>query len=222
MIVKFLGTSSGEAIPRTGCDCAQCASIDKKDKRRRATILINKKILIDAGPDITKELRKDQIEALDTVIITHDHRDHSGGLNDILKINKKIRVIRPKAGQHFKLDKIDYYAFKVKHSQVLETVGLEIGPLIYIPDFAEIDWALKYLKESKVAVLDGSVLGRDFAGHLSINKIISETKNLRNLRKIYFTHNGHTRRPHKDMVKLVKALGDERFSLAFDGLELKI
>jgi len=222
MIVKFLGTSSGESIPRVGCDCAQCQSSDKKDKRRRSTLLINKKFLVDAGPDITKELRKDQIEALSTIIITHEHQDHCGGLNDILKINKTIRVIKPQAGQHFKLGGIDIHAFKVKHSQVLETVGLEIGTLIYIPDFAEIEWAIKYLKESKIAVLDGSVLGRDFGGHLSINKIISETKNLRNLRKIYFSHNGHTHRPHKDMVKLVKALGDDRFSLVYDGLELKI
>jgi len=222
MIVKFLGTSSGEAIPRAGCDCVQCTSSDKKDKRRRPVLLINKTILIDAGPDITKQLRQNQIMPLNTVVITHDHHDHVGGLNDLLKINKSLHVIRPKAGQHFKLDGIDFYAFKVKHSVSVETVGLEIGSLIYIPDFAEIDWTVKYLKESKIAALDGSVLGRDFGGHLSINKIIAEVKNMRNLRKIYFTHCGHTRRPHKDMVKLVKALGDDRFSLAYDGLELKV
>lgn len=220
--IKFLGTSNGEALPRPDCDCEQCLSKDKKDKRLRSSLLVNKKILVDAGPDILKQLRKSQIENLELVLITHDHLDHDGGVKDLLKIKKNLEVIRLKPGQHFKWEGIEFYAFKVKHSNVVTTVGVEINSLIYIPDFADLEWAEKYLKESKIAVLDGSLLNRNFEGHLAMNKSINFTKNLRNLRKIYFTHNGHTRVTHKEMVKNVKALGDDRYSLAYDGLELTI
>jgi len=222
MIIKFLGTSNGEAIPRALCDCPQCLSTDKKDKRLRSAILVNKKILVDAGPDITKQLHLSQIKALEAVLITHEHFDHVGGLRDILKINKSLQVIKLKPGQHFKLNDINFYAFKVKHSSVVQTVGVEIGKAIYIPDVADLEWAMKYLKESKYAILDGSVFGRSFGGHMSINDVISETKSLKNLRRIYFTHNGHTHKTHREMTKIVQALGDDRYHLAYDGLEIKI
>lgn len=222
ILLKFLGTSSAEAIPRPDDDCSQCQSEDAKDKRLRSAVLINKKILIDAGPDILKQLKRNQIENLDLVLITHDHDDHIGGIKDLQKIRRNLEITRLKPGQHFKWQGIDFYAFKVKHSSQITTVGLEIGPVIYIPDLADLDWAIKYLQESKIAILDGSVLNRNFGGHLSINEIINGTKKLRNLRRIYFTHNGHTHKTHKEMVKIVKTLGDDRFTLAYDGLELKI
>jgi len=220
--IKFLGTSSGDAIPRETCDCAQCTSLDAKDKRLRSSILVNKKVLIDAGPDILKQLKRTQIENLELVLITHDHFDHDGGIKDLLKIRRDITVTRLKPAQHFKWQGIDFYAFKVRHSSQVTTVGLEIGQIIYIPDMADLDWAMKYLLESKIAVLDGSVLNRNFGGHMALNEIIKQVKPLRNLRKIYFTHNGHTRQTHKEMIKLVKTLGDERFLIAYDGLELNI
>lgn len=219
--LKFLGTSSVEPIPRDD-NCAQCASTDPKDKRLRSSILINKKILVDAGPDILKQLRRSQIENLELVLITHEHLDHSGGVKDLIKIKRNLEIIRLKPGQHFKWQEIDFYAFKVKHSTQVTTVGLEFGPVIYIPDLADLDWAMKYLIESKIAILDGSVVNRNFGGHMALNEIIKQVKPLRNLKKIYFTHNGHTHQTHKQMTKLVKTLGDERFSLAYDGMELKI
>jgi len=220
--IKFLGTSSGEPIPRPGDDCPQCLSRDAKDKRLRPSLLVNKKVLIDCGPDILKQLKKSQIGALELVLITHEHQDHVAGIGDLKKIRPNLEITRLKPGQHFAWEGIDFYAFKVKHSSMITTVGLEIGSAIYIPDVADLDWAMKYLQESKLAILDGSVLNRNFGGHLAINEIIAETKNLRNLRRIYFSHNGHTKRPHKEMVKLVKALGDDRYTLAYDGLEINI
>lgn len=222
MKVKFLGTSSGEAIPREDCDCPQCKSKDKKDKRLRSVVLVNKKILLDAGPDIKKQLTATQIENLEIVLITHDHQDHIGGIKDLLRARKNLRILRLHPGQHFKLLGIDIYAFKVRHSNMIPTVGVEVGQIIYLPDTLDLDTALKYLKETKVAILDGSVLGRNFAGHLAIDEIIGKTKNMKNLKKIYFTHNGHTKRTHKEMDKLVKTLGDKRYNIAYDGLEIEV
>lgn len=222
--IKFLGTSSGDKIPRVddNCDCPQCRSSDKKDKRMRSAILVNCKILVDAGPDIALQLNPTQIKNLEAVLITHDHQDHVGGLKDLLKIDKNVRIIRLQSGAHFKLLGIDFHAFKVRHSNMVPTVGVEIDKMVYIPDFADLDLASQYLNEAKIAVLDGSVWGRNFGGHLSINETIAITKPLKNLEQIYFTHNGHTRKPHAEMEPLVQKIGDERYHLAFDGLELEI
>jgi len=222
MIVKFLGTSSEKSIPREGCDCGQCRSKEDKDKRLRSSILINKKIIIDASPDILKQLRISQIKNLDSVIITHEHDDHVGGLRFLLKANRNLRIIRIKPGQHFKLLGIDFFAFRVEHSKMAPTVGLVLNDIAYIPDSLSLNLAEKYLKEVKVAILDGSMLGRTFGGHLSINEIIAIVKPFKNLKKIYFTHNGHTRKTHKEMTAIVQKLGDKRFIMAYDKLEIKI
>lgn len=220
--IKFLGTSSEENIPRKDCDCFQCVSKDKKDSRRRSVILINKKILIDAGPDIAKQLSKSQILNLQAVLITHEHTDHNGGIKDLLRLRRDIRIIKLQAGQHFKLLGVDFHAYKVKHSKMVPTVGVEINSAVYMSDFADLDWAIKYLHESKIAILDGSCLGRSFGGHLSMNESIGLTKPLKNLQKIYFTHNGHTHRTYKEMEKLVQEIGDKRYHIAYDGLEIAV
>ncbi len=219
--IIFLGTSSAEGLPRND-NCNQCKSSDKKDKRFRSAILVNKQILVDAGPDIYLQLNDAQIRNLGAILITHEHTDHVGGLKDILKVDRNARIIKLQAGQRFKLIGIDFHAFKVRHSNLAPTVGLEIDGAIYIPDCADLDFAQQYLKEAKIAILDGSVLNRSFGGHLSINESVALTKPLKNLREVYFTHNGHTRKSHKEMEALVKSLGDDRYHIAYDGLELNI
>jgi phosphoribosyl 1,2-cyclic phosphate phosphodiesterase len=221
LIIKFLGTSSSESMPRDD-DCPQCLSKDKKDRRLRSAILINKKILIDAGPDIATQISKENIRGLEAVLITHEHTDHVGGLKDLLRTDRNIRIIKLKAGQHFKLIGIEFHAFKVRHSNMVPTVGVEIDNVVYIPDYADLDFSNQYLEESKVAILDGSCFGRSFNGHLSINESIAKTKQLKNLKDIYFTHNGHTKRTHKDLEKTIQKLGDTRYHLAYDGFVLEI
>lgn len=220
--LKFLGTSSEKSIPRENCPCPQCQSKDKKDKRLRSSLLINSRILIDAGPDVTKQLTANQISNLDTVIITHEHNDHIGGLKYLLK-NRNLKIIRMKPGQHFKLFGIDFFAFKVLHSKIANTVGVIIdNRTIYIPDCASLDLALKYLQEVNTAILDGSIFERSFGGHLAMKEAIIATKDFANLKKVYFTHNGHTQKPYQEMQKLVQQLGGKKFTLGYDGLELTI
>lgn len=221
--IKFLGTSSGQSLPREDCLCLQCQSKDKKDRRLRSAILVNDKILIDAGPDILKQLTTRQVESLDSVIITHEHSDHVGGLRYLLKINRNLRIIRMKPGQHFKLLGVDFFAFKVMHSKMMPTIGLEIAEkVVYIPDSASLDLVLKYLQEVKIAILDGSIFDRLSGEHLAMKEIVATTKTFVNLKKIYFTHNGHIQKSHREMVKLVQTVGDKRYTLAYDALEIEV
>lgn len=83
MTIKFLGTSAGWPLPRLGCKCEICTSTDPRDKRTRPAILINKNLLIDAGPDIYWQLKDLELSNLSALIITHAHFDHILGFWDL-------------------------------------------------------------------------------------------------------------------------------------------
>ncbi len=91
MEVTFLGTGSSMGTPVIGCDCDVCRSNDKRDKRLRSSVLVqvqNTNIIIDASPDFRFQiLNYTDIRHIDGVLITHEHRDHVAGLDDIRPFN---------------------------------------------------------------------------------------------------------------------------------------
>ena len=85
--LTFLGTGTSTGIPLIGCNCATCQSTDAKDKRLRASALVEtdtETLLIDAGPDFRQQLLRQPVTHIDGILITHDHYDHTAGLNDAL------------------------------------------------------------------------------------------------------------------------------------------
>ncbi len=78
-----------------GCNCEVCRSEDPRDKRLRTSALITtddgRNIAIDCGPDFRQQMLQHQIENLDAVVFTHEHKDHTGGLDDIRAFNFKHR-----------------------------------------------------------------------------------------------------------------------------------
>jgi phosphoribosyl 1,2-cyclic phosphate phosphodiesterase len=88
--VTFLGTGTSQGVPLIACDCEVCRSTDGKDKRLRASILIEdggKVFVIDTGPDFRQQMLREDVKRLDAVIFTHEHRDHIAGLDDIRAFN---------------------------------------------------------------------------------------------------------------------------------------
>lgn len=89
-IIRFLGTGTSQGVPVVACPCAVCCSDDPKDKRLRSSILIevnNKVFTIDAGPDFRHQLLRERVMRLDGILITHNHKDHIAGLDDVRSFN---------------------------------------------------------------------------------------------------------------------------------------
>lgn len=90
MIVRFLGTGTSSGVPLIGCQCAVCTSTDTHDKRLRSSVLIEtqgKTFIIDCGPDFRQQMLREDVRQLDAILMTHSHKDHTGGLDDIRAYN---------------------------------------------------------------------------------------------------------------------------------------
>ena len=90
MKVTFLGTGTSQGIPVIACKCAVCQSNNSRDKRLRASILIetgDKTFVIDSGPDFRQQMLRAQVSSLDAILFTHEHKDHIAGLDDIRAFN---------------------------------------------------------------------------------------------------------------------------------------
>ena len=90
IIVTFLGTGTSQGVPPIGCNSEVCLSKNPKDKRLRTSIHLSyndKSIVIDTGPDFRYQLIRENIHDVDAVLFTHEHRDHTAGLDDIRAIN---------------------------------------------------------------------------------------------------------------------------------------
>lgn len=86
MKVWFLGTGTSQGIPVIGCNDAVCLSSDPRDKRLRVSVWIHwgdSSYVIDCGPDFRQQMLASKCPKVDGILYTHEHSDHTAGLDDI-------------------------------------------------------------------------------------------------------------------------------------------
>jgi len=145
--ITFLGTGTSQGVPIIGCDCEVCTSTDKHDKRLRTSVLIEtdgKVIVIDTGPDFRYQMLRAGVKHLDAVVFTHEHKDHTAGLDDIRAFNfiqqspMDIYAI-PRVQDSLKRE-FSYIFAEYKYPGIpqlnMHTIGLDpfsIGPVTFTP-----------------------------------------------------------------------------------------
>jgi phosphoribosyl 1,2-cyclic phosphate phosphodiesterase len=90
--ITFLGTGTSQGVPVIACECNTCTSDDKRDKRLRTSLLLETcetTLLFDAGPDFRQQMLREHVTKLDSIIITHEHKDHISGMDDVRAFNYK-------------------------------------------------------------------------------------------------------------------------------------
>src|SRR5665647_411102 len=186
MKLLFLGTGTSTGIPVIGCKCNVCTSIDKKDNRLRASVLISDgltKILIDCGPDLRQQLILYKVNELTGILLTHEHYDHVGGLDDVRPLGeaqlyaekKVLNVIQrnmpycfgdntypgvPRIQLHqiddteFLIENIKVQPIRVMHAK-LPILGYRLGNIAYLTDVKTIEnKAIEQLQNLDVLVLN--------------------------------------------------------------------
>jgi phosphoribosyl 1,2-cyclic phosphate phosphodiesterase len=148
VIVTFLGTGTSQGVPVIACECVVCQSLDYRDKRLRTSIHIDiegKSFVIDTGPDFRQQMLLDKIKKLDAVLYTHEHKDHTAGMDDIRSFNFKQKRDMPIYARHQVLEQLKQeYAYvfnennypgvpKVSVNELtnhpFEVEGIEITPI---------------------------------------------------------------------------------------------
>ena len=91
--ITFLGTGTSQGVPVIASNHPVCLSTDVKDKRLRSSILISwddKTVVIDCGPDFRQQMLRENVQLVNGVLFTHEHSDHTAGLDDLRPFCYKI------------------------------------------------------------------------------------------------------------------------------------
>jgi phosphoribosyl 1,2-cyclic phosphate phosphodiesterase len=91
--LTFLGTGTSFGVPQIGCRCRTCTSVDPRDRRTRASVLIEadgRRVLIDTAPELRLQLVAAGVDGVDAVLYTHGHADHVHGIDDLRAVSMRL------------------------------------------------------------------------------------------------------------------------------------
>ncbi|UII81911.1 MBL fold metallo-hydrolase [Flagellimonas sp. CMM7] len=148
MTITFLGTGTSQGIPVIGSDHPVCLSKDPRDKRLRVSVLISWKnfnYVIDCGPDFRQQMLTNSVTKLNGILFTHEHADHTAGIDDIrpfffrqgdipIYAHKRVIDSLNRRFDYIFADENRYPgAPAVKVTQVINNKNIELGGLKVIP-----------------------------------------------------------------------------------------
>jgi phosphoribosyl 1,2-cyclic phosphate phosphodiesterase len=154
MRLTFLGTGTSFGVPQIGCTCAVCGSADPRDKRTRSAAVIEvgeSVILIDTPPELRLQLIASGVTHVDAVVYTHEHADHTNGIDDLRVFSMRQRRALPLYGPPETLDRLRVsfsYIFDevrpyegtskpnlelhaIEPGRAVEVAGIEVLPLAF-------------------------------------------------------------------------------------------
>lgn len=244
--VYFLGTGTSTGVPQIGCNCQTCLSTDTKDKRLRSSVYIevnNLHILIDAGPDLRQQLLTAKINSLDAILITHEHYDHIGGLDDIRPLGdtvvyaekRVLNTIRKNMPYCFSENKypgvplielieisedkflvqgLEIEPIRAMHAQ-LPVLGFKINNMAYLTDVKTMDnQNIKKLKNIDTLIIN-SLRHTEHISHMSLTETLQLIEQI-NPKQAFLTHLSHDMGQHeKNQLTL-----PENIQIAYDNLVL--
>ncbi len=144
MRVVLLGTGTSQGVPTIGCQCRVCRSTDPRDMRLRSSAMVEwcgMRVVIDAGPDFRAQMLREQVRHIDALLLTHDHKDHTGGIDDTRALCfadyptiHRTQIYAPK--RTLDAVKHDYhYAFEPLHSRYRGVPEIDVHEVVMGGDF---------------------------------------------------------------------------------------
>jgi len=232
--VIVLGCGSEAEVPEKGCECEQCRETraSKWPRSSPAVMLVHNdtRLLLDAGPDIGKQLERKGIFNPHYCWISHAHPDHIDGIDD-LPASTRVFIKEP-----FEFDHCRVEVFPVTHSTIRPATGCVFYSdhlkIAYVPDFLEISPEGKELiKGANLAILDGSSILRDIRrgteeepiGHQSMANSLRMAKDL-GIKRVLFLHFGHIKVGRDTLREILSSNVPDapEFFLSQDGFEIDI
>ncbi|WP_026236433.1 MBL fold metallo-hydrolase [Pontibacter roseus] len=208
MRVTLLGTGTSQGVPVIGCSCEVCRSVDYRDKRLRVSVHMQvggKSIIIDSGPDFRQQVLRERIRTLDAIVFTHEHKDHTAGLDDIRAYNFSQHKDMPLYGEERVLEQLKReFAYIFSGIQYPGIPRVELHPITEEPFEVEgVPFIPIRVKHYKLPVL-GFRVG-DFTYITDANHISEEEKEKVRGSKVVVL-NALRREPHISHFSLQEAV----------------
>jgi phosphoribosyl 1,2-cyclic phosphate phosphodiesterase len=151
----FLGTGTSQGVPVIACECITCRSADHRDKRLRTSLLVESStttVVIDAGPDFRQQMLRAEVKTLDAIVVTHEHKDHIGGMDDVRAFNFKSR----KAINIYAEARVQK-AIKQEYAYVFDEKAYPGIPKFNLIDLPEFPFSVGDIRITPVRVFHGSM-----------------------------------------------------------------